>query len=74
MKKTMVVVAAMAMILSLGTAFASSEKADGGSKIDNDITYSELGPAAKCAETPVTENHTKNNAFSNGISISETRG
>jgi len=56
MKKMMVVYAVMAMVLSLGTAFAGDFQAADGSKSYNGVTYFDLGLTSRSGPEAAIEN------------------
>jgi hypothetical protein len=56
MKKMMVVYAVMAMVLSLGTAFAGDLQAAEGSKPYNGVTYFDLGHISRSGTAAAIEN------------------
>jgi hypothetical protein len=68
-KKTMVVVAVMAMVLSFGPAFAGNLQAADGSKLFNGVTYFDLGPVPTCASASATTNQQKTVALFKGITV-----
>jgi hypothetical protein len=69
MKKSIVVVAAMAIVVSFGTTFAGDVQAAAGSNPFNGITYFDLGPVQTCTSVSATNNEQKTVAPSNGITV-----
>ncbi len=68
MKKMIVVLAVMAMVLSVGTAFAGDLQTAGGSKPYNGVTYFDLGSGSTCAVDSGTSQE-KTVVLSNGITV-----
>ncbi len=68
MKKTMVVVAVMAMVLSFGPAFGGDLQTAGGNKPYNGITYFDLGSGSTCAVASGISQE-KTVVLSNGITV-----
>jgi len=56
MKKMMVVYAVMALVLSLGTAFAGDLQAADGTKPYNGVTYFDLGLASRIGSEAAIDN------------------
>ena len=71
MKKSMVVVAVMAMVVS-GTAFAGDPQS-AGSKPNNGITYFDPGQAPACDAAPAKASQENDPAPYNGVTSFEQR-
>ncbi len=73
MKKTMVVLAVTAMVLSFGTAFAGDTEKGASDKPYNGVTNFDLGVAADCSAAPAAVSKVNDNPLSNGVTVFEMR-